>query len=246
MKDTAALPSWSAGLRDFVKLAYSNQDRSAAFSAAQPRLSRTQTRRGMTLIELLIGLSITAVTCGILAVLIGATATGTNTQNDGRRALVRLQSLKATLQDEFINARCILAVGTNYVVYWIGDQPTSPVPGNNAVNFSELRMMEIDASGNLNIWYCKWPAGTSNATIAANDPAYYVGTDWRATALALKGPTYYASNTLATGATSLNVTLDAASVNAAKYVHFRADVNDGTVTRQLVLGVALANPLTPW
>ena len=109
-----------------------------------------------------------------------------------------------------------------------------------------LRLMEIDATGNLNIWYCKWPAGTSNATIIANDTTYYAGSNWYTTAAALKGTTYYSSNTLAAGVTALAVTLDSASVNQAKYVHFRVDFNDGAVTRQLVLGVSLANPLTPW
>ena len=97
-----------------------------------------QRARAVTLVELLIGLSITAVTCGILAVLINATAMGTSTQNDGRRGLVRLQSVKSVLEDEFVNARCVLATGTNYVVYWTGDGG-GPTTVNNAVNWAELR-----------------------------------------------------------------------------------------------------------
>ncbi|HVT81770.1 MAG TPA: prepilin-type N-terminal cleavage/methylation domain-containing protein [Phycisphaerae bacterium] len=202
-------------------------------------------RRGVTLIELLIGLSITAVTCAILAVLINATAMGTSTQNDGRRALVRLQSVKAVLEDEFVNARCILATGTNYVVYWTGDS-SGPTPVNNAVNFAELRMLEIDSSGNLNVYSAKWPAGTSSATILANDTEYALGTDWRATALALKGTTYYSTTPLATGATSLTCSLDNASPSAAKMINLQVAINDGVVVRQLTLSVTLANPLAPW
>jgi len=200
---------------------------------------------GLTLIELLIGLSITATTCAIMAALINATALGTSTQNDGRRALVRLQSLKATLEDEFVNTRCILATGTNYVVYWTGDQPGSVTPTNGAVNFSELRLLEIDPSGNLNI-YCAWPAGTSDATKAANDPAYSAASNWYATAAALKGTTYYNTNKLAAGATTLSVSLDSAAPTAARFIHLRIDFNDGIVTRQLALGVTLSTPMTPW
>lgn len=207
--------------------------------------ARLHSRRAVTLIELLIGLSITAVTCGILAVLINATAMGTSTQNDGRRALVRLQAVKAVLEDEFVNARCILATGSNYVCYWTGDS-SGPTTVNNAVNFAELRMLAIDASGNLNVYCCKWPSGTTNATILANDTQYALATDWRTTAEALRGTTYYSTNTIATGATSLTISLDSASPATAKLINLKIAIDDGSVTRQLALGVALANPVAPW
>ncbi|HEY4329486.1 MAG TPA: hypothetical protein VGN88_07105 [Phycisphaerae bacterium] len=202
--------------------------------------------RGLTFIELLIGLSITAVTCAILAVLINATAMGTNIQNDGRRNLVRLQTLKSILQDEFVNARCILATGSNYVVYWTGDKPGAVTPVNRAVNFTELRLLEIDGSGNLNIYCSKWPVGTTNAFILANDTLYSSATDWYATAEALKGTTYYTTNTIATGATLMNVSLDSGSPTAARMIQVRIDVNDGTVSRQFILAVTLSNPQAPW
>ncbi len=212
----------------------------------QSRFARKAARRGVTLVELLIGLSITAVTCGILAVLINATAMGTSTQNDGRRSLVRLQSMKAVLEDEFVNARAILATGSNYVVYWTGDGTTGPTPVNGAVNFAELRMLDIDASGNLNVYCCKWPSGMNSTAILANDTEYAAGTDWRATAVALKGTTYYSTNTIAQNATSLTCSLDSASPTSAKMINLQVVINDGVVARQLALTVTLANPGTPW
>lgn len=212
-----------------------------------PRAPRANpARRALTFIELLIGLSITALTCGILATLISATAMGTASQNDGRRELVRLQTLKATLEDEFVNTRCILATGPNYVVYWSGDSTSAVTPVNNAVNFSELRLLEIDPSGNLNIYCCNWPAGTSNATILANDTTYAASTNWYTTAEALKGTTYYSTNLIAAGATSLAASLDNASPTAAKYIHLKITISDGTTTRYFAFGITLANPSAPW
>ncbi len=210
------------------------------------RRARPVCVRGFTLVELLIGLAITAVTAAVLAILINATAMGTNSTADGRRSLVRMQMIKSTLQDEFINTRAILATGTNYVVYWIGDQPGAVTPANGAVNLSELRMLTIDASGNLNVYCCKWPVGTSNSTILTNDTEYAASTNWYSTAASLIGTTYYATDTVATGVTSLVASLDSASPTSAKYVHLTIATNDGTVARQLVLGVALANPAAPW
>jgi hypothetical protein len=192
------------------------------------------------------GLSITAVTCTILAALINATALGTSTQNDGRRALVRLQALKAQLTGELVNARCILAAGNNYVVYWIGDQAGSPTPVNQAVNFSEIRLLQIDPSGKLNVYCARWPDGMKDSAKADADITYPASTDWYTAVSALKGTSYFSTNTLATGATALVVTLDSPAPTSARFIHLRIDLNDGVVTRQAVLGVALADSAVPW
>jgi hypothetical protein len=216
------------------------------FRRAGGRRGQTARRRGLTFIELLIGLSITAFTCAILAALINATAMGTSTQNDGRRALVRLQTLKATLEDEFVNTRCILATGNNYVVYWTGDQPGAVTPVNNAVNFSELRLLEIDAGGNLTIFCTQWPEGMTNAAKLAADTTYAVNSNWYAAAAALKGTSNFSGHTLAAGATILAASLDSAAPVEARYIHFRIDLHDGVVARQFALGVTLANRAAPW
>ncbi len=207
----------------------------------------SRSRRAMTLMELLIALSITAVVCSILAVLINATAMGTNDQSDGRRSLVRLQAIKASLEDEFVNVRAILATGSNYVVYWVGDQPGVPTSANNAVNISELRLLEVDTTtGNLNVYFVKWPAGTSNSTIISTDQTYPASTSWYATCAALKATNYYPMTTIATGATSMAISLDSATPTAAHLVSFHIALSDGVVARDLVLSVSLANPLAPY
>ena len=203
-------------------------------------------RLGLTLVELLIGLAITAVTCAILALLINATAVGTNTQNDGRRSLVRLQMVKSALEEEFTNCRAVLATGSNYVVYWIGDQPGAVTPANNAVNLSEIRYLTVDASGNLNLWYFKCPAGTSDAAILAYDTTCAANTNWYSLVVPLINTAYVPSTTLATGVTSLAASLDSASPTSAHYIHLRIDLNDGIVAKYIVLGVNIANPSAPW
>lgn len=203
-------------------------------------------RRGLTFIELLIGLSITAFTCAILAVLINATAMGTSAQNDGRRALVRLQTLKSILEDEFGNARRILAAGNNYVVYWTGDRNDGVTPINGAVNFSELRLLEIDPAGNLTIYCTRWPDGMSTAAKSAADTAFAANSDWYTAVAAYKGTSNFSANTIATGATAMAVSLDNASPLAARYVHLRITLSDNGTTRQLALGVTLVSPVTPW
>lgn len=203
--------------------------------------------RALTFLELLIALSITAVTCAILAVLVNATAVGTNTQNDGRRSLVRMQSIKSALQDEFVNARAILAVGSTYVIYWVGDQPGAVTAANNAVNYSEMRMLELDAStGNLKLYKVQFPNGVSNSWIVSYDSTCALSTDWYGTCQSLKSTSYYPPITVATGVTGISVSLDSASATSAKLISLSISLNDGAVSRQLSFSVGLVSPLSPY
>lgn len=197
--------------------------------------------------ELLVALSVTAVTCSVLAVLINSTATGTSAQNDGRRGLVRMQALKAGLQDEFTNARAILAAGTNYVVYWTGDQPGAYTLANNAVNLSELRMLERDATtGELRVWYAKFPSSWSAALVQSADLVLAANTSWYATCQSLSSSSVYVgSATIATGVTGLTVSLDAASPTAAKMIHFQIDTAENGVARSLAFDTGLVYVLAP-
>lgn len=239
MRDTAALSTCRIDEKP-VKRRF---DIAHCFPARRPR-----GRRGLTFIELLIALAITSVTCGILAVLINATATGTNTQNDGRRGLVRMQALKSGLQDEFTNVRAILATGPNYVVYWIGDQLGAPTPTNQAVNLSELRMLTVDtATGNLKVWSAQFPDAWTDAMIASTDYVLAANTSWYATCTTLITSSPYAmGTTITTGVTGMTISLDAAAPTAAKLIHFQINLSESGVSRTLVLDVALANALAPY
>ena len=203
-------------------------------------------RRAMTFIELLLALAITTSVCGIMAVLMASTASGTKSQNDGRRNLVRLQSVKACLQDELLNARAILAAGPNYLVYWIGDQPNAITPTNGAVNLSELRLLEVDtATGNLNLYTTKFPNGWSNANVISADTTYIPTTSWYSAACSAKG-TYFNPTLIATGATAMTVSLDSATPVQARFVHLTITLVDNSVSRQVVLANALESPVAPW
>ena len=206
---------------------------------------RQSSKRGMTLIELMIGLSITAVTAGIIAVLINATAAGTNSQQDGRRLLVRFQSIRAAVADDLSNAHCILDVGTNYVVYWVGDGIDPLVTANNAVNVSELRMLEVDAAGNLNLYKVQWPAGFTNASIISADQAYASNTAWHSAVQTAATNGYLVATELATNAVSLTTTLDSASATSAKMVTLTIVLNDGVATRTILIGTAIRYPAAP-
>jgi prepilin-type N-terminal cleavage/methylation domain-containing protein len=205
-------------------------------------------RRGLTLIELVIGLAITAVVSAVLAILINATAVGTNSTQDGRRSLVKMQGVKAQLEDTIKNSSCVLAAGANYIVLWTGDLNGAPTPVNRAVNLSELRLIEVDtATGNLNIYAVQWPANFGNGSIVAADTTYSAATTWYTACSTAKAGGYFVPTTIATSVTGMTVSLDSATVTQGRLVSLVIAFTDaGTSSRSLMVGAGIRNLATPW
>jgi hypothetical protein len=207
----------------------------------------------MTLMELLIGLAITAVVAAVIAILMNSTAVGTNSQQDGRRSLVKFQQIKAEVGDKLANARCILdasltgSTGPYYIVYWIGDPtPASPVQAevNGAVDLTEMQMLEVDpTTGNLNLWSTP-PLPAPPATITY-DQTYSASTTWRAAAVAAKSNPNFTATTIATGVTSMICSLDSGTMTQSKMIHVTITFTDSAGTKQVVASAELANQTAP-
>jgi hypothetical protein len=193
-------------------------------------------------------LAITAFIAAVLAVLINATAMGTNSQNDGRRSLVKMEGLKAQIEDAIINADCVLATGTNYIVLWRGDQVGAATPANGAVNLSELELIEVDTTtGNLNVYTTTFPAGWSASNIISADTTYAASTSWYSACTTAKAGGYFQCTTIGTNATGMTVSLDTATTTAAKLVSIVITFTDASLTdRKLVIGAALQSQNIPW
>jgi hypothetical protein len=213
-----------------------------------PNSFHADRRRALTLIELLIAVAITAFISAVLAVLIHATAMGTNSQNDGRRSLVKMQGLKAQIEDTVTNAQCVLATGTNYIVLWRGDLLGAATPVNSAVNLSELQLLEVDtATGNVNLYTTAFPAGWSSSNIISADTTYAASTAWYAACTTAKAGSYFPATTIATNATGMTASLDTATTTAAKLVSIVITFTDATGTdRKLVIAAGLQNQTVPW
>ena len=76
-----------------------------------------------------------------LAELISAWGYRTDTAQDGRRSQVKMQAMKAKIEDTILNSRCVLAAGNNFLVLWAGDQSGAATPVNASVNLSELEQI---------------------------------------------------------------------------------------------------------
>ncbi len=132
------------------------------------------TRRALTLLELLIALSITAIVAGATSAMITAFIRATEADKSWREALIRAQAVNARLASYISPARCTLDVATDGCALWLDDPNSS-----TTVNATEIRWITLDsATGTLIAEMVKFPAEWDQAKRDAYDTAYPKTSDW--------------------------------------------------------------------
>jgi type II secretory pathway pseudopilin PulG len=195
-------------------------------------LNRTR-RPGLTLLELLISISVTAFIGLGVALILQAAAYGTSTKRDARRVSVRAETLRDRLDDAVRNSASFLASGTNYLVIWQGDEND-----DTQVNLSELQLIELNTTTQtLTSYVATLPVGT--------DTAYAATVDFNSTTQTLKGNGTLTGTTWATGISAVTFTLDNVTPQQAVLLTWSVTLNNGTQTEPVSGAVSLRQPLTP-
>lgn len=202
-------------------------------------------RRGLTLLEALLALAITAMVGAVIVTLMNSTAMGTTGQMDGRRHLVRLQGVSSLLNDKLRSTRCILAAQDGALVLWPGDTRNGLIERNDAVNVSELVLLERDAEGRLLLYETKFPQPWSSADIISADAVYPGNTNWYAAAQGAKTSGYFVPTVIARNVTEFGVSLDAASPTAARLATLRITLVTEGVSRTVTVSLPVHDLLAP-
>ena len=200
----------------------------------------------MTLMELMLALSIMTLVGGCIVMMIKGTSDGTAGNADGRRHLVRTQALEATVVTIVRPCWAVLAAGNGYVVLWTGDGADPYIGANQAVNLSEIVMLELDAN-NKQLKYYKtvWPVGYSQASTISSDTLYAASSNWYSAAQAAKSGTFFVPTVLANNVTAFNVTLDNATAVNADMATLWITIDDGKLARSVVIPAALRWTMPP-
>ncbi len=140
---------------------------------------RRPLQRGMTLVELLIGLAITGMIGAAIAAMLSAVSYGTRSDHDLRRLAARHKAIDARLGDAIRYSRMALASytavdGSLLLVLWTGDARV-----NSSPNRSEIRVLRFHpGAGDLASYKAAPPAG---GWTDANDTKYQFDTNFAAT-----------------------------------------------------------------
>ena len=105
--------------------------------------TRAAGKRGLTLVELLIAVTITALVGAGVATMLVATTRGTSSRTDLRGLVVKHKTLSARLGSSIRSAKMVLAAGSDFVVLWAHDDRANDLP-----NRSELQRIEWDNTNN--------------------------------------------------------------------------------------------------
>lgn len=134
----------------------------------------SQARRGLTLVELLIALSITAVVAGATAAMIGAFVQATEHDRQWREAMIRAQAINVRLASYVAPARYVLGTDEKGVALWLDDTRES-----DTVHATEIRWLVQDQASELVIaQMVKFPTEWDQAKRDAYDAEYPLETDW--------------------------------------------------------------------
>lgn len=127
---------------------------------SNPSGSRRSVRRGLTLIELMLALSVTVMVAGAISGMMEAVSAGVMDRSDSRSLMIRASAADSKLSAYVSPARAVWSITANSVVIWLNDNRQS-----GTIHATEVRWFMYDASaGTLDVRFVKFPDEWSQVT----------------------------------------------------------------------------------
>ncbi|MHC4446505.1 MAG: hypothetical protein ACYSXF_01680 [Planctomycetota bacterium] len=183
------------------------------------------TTRGLSLLELLLAMAITALVAAAIAAMLGAVTSGLGTRRDSRALMVRANAAQTRLAGYITPCRSFLAADGSGVVLWLDDARES-----DSVHASEIRWLVYDSgAGTLDVLFVDFPAGGSEVERLMADQAYPPTADWNAARAEYDGNGWLTRVTLIDSIDSFSASTDQPTALDSRHVTFDLDFQvDGT------------------
>ncbi len=122
-------------------------------------------RRGLTLLEMILAIGITATIGAAIASMMAAVSNGLTSRDDGRRTAVQLATTQVRLSAYIAPARCLLDKSDTAFAIWLNDARES-----GTVHATEIRWLTYDESNNaFVVKFVDFPDEWSQSMIDAAD-----------------------------------------------------------------------------
>ncbi len=203
---------------------------------------RSTDRRGLTVVELMLAMSITAMVAVAIAGMLGAVTAGVMTQRDSRSVMIRANAARARLSAYLAPCRSLLALeGNDELVLWLKDSRES-----GTVHATEVRWLVFDEpSGTLQVYFVEFPQGWTQTAKDLEDQEYGATTNWSAVRTAWEGRGMLASRPLVDGLDSLEMILDGLPVQRSRHVTFRLGIATSDGPQHVTLSATLRRHQPP-
>ena len=193
--------------------------------AASRPLAMRSARRGLTMLELILALIITAFVAAAISGMLGAVTSGVTMRRDNRSLMLRAHAAQTRLGAYISSARCLLDADDTSFVVWLSDSRQS-----GTVHASEIRWIQFDAAaGTFDVLYVKFPQAWSQAAKDLMDEEFSSSADWDAVLASYENQGLIAQLALVDELNSASVIIRTA-VGNARHVEFDLgfDVDDQT------------------
>jgi len=186
--------------------------------------------RGLTLVELSVGLAVTIMVGAVVATMLFSGFYGTSTDQQSRGLLVSQEGAVKRLNAALRASKMVLARGDNYLVLWKAETRLNQQP-----NLSELQRIEWNTATH-ELWSYKAPLGLDDS----QDTLYNLAsTDFSAVTSALKGTDLFPGILWASDVTGWTTTLDSANPQQANVVGYRFTITLDGASQTAVDATAL-------
>lgn len=186
-----------------------------------------RTRRGFTLLELLLALTVTALVGAAISAMLSAVTTGVSTRQDNRSVMVRANAAANRLGAYVAPSRSMLAAGPTDLVVWFADSRES-----DTVHATEIRWLKFDAVENeMVVYYVQFPALWTQTAKDLADTEYVMTSDWDDVLATFEASGWVVSMPLVDGIDGVTITLNDANAMDAQQVSFLLDfqTTDGSI-----------------
>ncbi len=193
------------------------------------RRARARRQRGLTLIELLLALSGTALIGSAIVSMLFAVSYGTKADKDLRSLVTKQMTLRARIGAMIRESSMVLEQGDGYLFLWQHDADESGQP-----NLDEIALLEFDAAEQTLTVY-RAPASPSS------NPEYDAAGDFVSQTAGVKGGANFPAERWASGVTAFTISLDDADAQSARLVSFRLTLAAGEERDTAIGAAALRN-----
>ena len=190
----------------------------------------------MTLVELLLAMSSTAMIGAAIAAMLTAVSYGTSSEKSMRSLVVRNKLISARFSAAIRDAHMVLETGDNYIVLWRVDTDESETP-----NLGEIRWIELDtASSEIRAYEADF-SGMSQAQIDAANTEFTLDADFDTATSGIRGAAVFPAEVWAGSTTGWTTTVNDPDEQQATLVSFRFQIQHEDMSDTLVGAAALRN-----
>lgn len=190
-------------------------------------------RRGLSLLELMLALTITTIVAGAIWSMMSAVSLGVRSRRDDRAALIAANAASIRIGAYVGPSRCILeADGDPLLVLWLDDTRQS-----GTVHLSEVRWLVHDvAEGTIDVRFVQFPADWTPAQIDLADTELPAGSDWDAILATAESRGLIATMPLVDGLDAVALVLDEAAPLDARHLEIELEFSTAEGSMALRIG----------